>query len=143
MSRRYFAYGSNMHLAQMRRRCPHSALIGMGLLPGYRWIITSRGYASVIPDPEAMVEGVLYLITAEDECRLDRYEGVAQGHYRKQVVRVLGHREEHRALVYRDPVEEEGKPKGAYVGRMNAAIGDAQLSPDYVKHVIRAFIPLH
>ena len=55
----------------------------------------------------------------------------------------FGHREEHRALVYRDPVEEEGKPKGAYVGRMNAAIDDAQLSPDYVKHVIRAFIPLH
>ncbi|KAJ2894971.1 hypothetical protein MKZ38_007060 [Zalerion maritima] len=47
----YFAYGSNMSLSQMRRRCPQNSYIGVGTLHGYTWQINDRGYANVIPVP--------------------------------------------------------------------------------------------
>ncbi len=141
MSRLYFAYGSNMHLAQMRNRCPKSPLVGPGLLCGYRWIITARGYANIIADPRGMVEGLLFGLDPEDEQRLDGYEGVHLGNYHKVSVQVLSNREELHALTYIDPVTSEGVPKSEYVGRINAAVRDAQLSPQYLHQVIRRYIP--
>nr|WP_321464876.1 gamma-glutamylcyclotransferase family protein [uncultured Desulfobulbus sp.] len=141
MKRLYFAYGSNMHLAQMRDRCPKSPLVGPGLLCGYRWIITTRGYANIVADSQAMVEGLLFQLDPEDERRLDGFEGVHLGNYRKVSVRVLSNREELNALTYIDPITTEGLPKGEYVGRINAAVRDAQLSPRYLHEVIRHYIP--
>ncbi|MGD9948159.1 MAG: gamma-glutamylcyclotransferase family protein [Desulfobulbus sp.] len=141
MSRLYFAYGSNMHLAQMSSRCPGSPLMGAGLLRGYRWIISTRGYANIVHDPLEMVEGLLFFLAPEDEANLDQCEGVALGKYRKATVRVLNAREELSALAYIDPVITEGLPKSEYVGRINAAVRDAQLSPEYLQRVIRRFIP--
>lgn len=44
----YFAYGSNLSLAQMKMRCPDSIFVGMGLLQDYRWIVNQRGYANIV-----------------------------------------------------------------------------------------------
>lgn len=44
----YFAYGSNLRDAQMAARCPDSRKIGLARLRGYRWIITTRGYANIV-----------------------------------------------------------------------------------------------
>ena len=44
----YFAYGSNLHLAQMAQRCPGSKFVGKATLSGYEWQIYSRGVANVI-----------------------------------------------------------------------------------------------
>src|ERR1700694_6050387 len=44
----HFAYGSNMSVPMMRRRCPAGRLEGRALLPGYRVIITREGYASIL-----------------------------------------------------------------------------------------------
>ncbi|KAL1648495.1 hypothetical protein SLS58_002250 [Diplodia intermedia] len=51
----YFAYGSNLWLDQMHRRCPSSVYLGVGRLhgsnssnTGWRWIINERGYANVV-----------------------------------------------------------------------------------------------
>lgn len=141
MSRIYFAYGSNMNLAQMARRCPNSPLKGVGVLRGYRWIITSRGYANIIPDPQEMVEGLLFFLSAEDEIKLDHFEGVAEGNYRKAAVTVRSNGEALIALAYIDPIVAEGRPQDEYVERMNMAVRDAQLSPEYLQQTIRRFIP--
>jgi len=141
MSRLYFAYGSNMHLAQMRNRCPQSPLVGAGLLCGYRWIISARGYANIVPDVQSMVEGLLFWLDPMDERRLDIFEGVHLGNYQKVDVRVLSNREELTALAYIDPVVSEGLPKSEYVARINAAVRDAQLSPRYLHQVIRRYVP--
>jgi gamma-glutamylcyclotransferase len=45
------------------------------------------------------------------------------------------------ALVYVDLVTEEGSPRTEYIGRMNAALRDAGLSPEYVAGAVRRFIP--
>ena len=129
---RYFAYGSNMAISQMRQRCPGCRRLGKASLPGYEWIITTRGYANVVAHADAIVEGILYELTRDDEEALDRYEGVATGCYDKAAKTVSFGEEPVEAMVYIDPITDEGVPRDEYVGRMVRAISEANLSPRYV-----------
>ena len=137
----YFAYGSNMWAKQMQDRCPHHRLVGLGSLKGYRWIISSRGYANVVKSPPSMVFGVVYEISDSDERYLDRYEGVACGSYRKALLSVEVGDSFRSCLVYIDSIEDEGLPKAEYINRINMGIEDARLPPGYVQHSIRRFVP--
>ncbi len=84
----YFAYGSNIHLSQMARRCPSSTFIGKAILPGFRWQINTRGVANVVESSDHVVEGLLYDVSCQDERVLDRSEGVSKGFYQKQFLSV-------------------------------------------------------
>lgn len=136
-----FGYGSNMWDEQMRKRCPGSRKAGFGRLRGYRWIISTRGYANVVESAEDEVEGVLFTLSPEDEAALDRFENVAAGSYRKENLPVWIDGREVTALVYVDPITHEGPPKPEYILRINAGLADAGLSADYVAKQIRKFIP--
>ena len=125
----------------MKDRCPEHRLIGNGLLKGYRWIITTRGYANIVKSVSDEVRGVVYEISESDEKSLDRYEGVQSGSYRKEMLKIEMGNESKECLVYVDPVEEEGKPKEEYVGRINKGIFDSRLPPEYIDRYIRKFIP--
>ncbi|KAL4752188.1 hypothetical protein BDW72DRAFT_172260 [Aspergillus terricola var. indicus] len=89
----YFAYGGNIHLKQMVKRCPSARYLGVAKLHGYRWQINERGYANVVEvstetrESPTPVQGLCYLIGAEDELKLDRAEGVPTA-YQKRVLRV-------------------------------------------------------
>lgn len=81
----YFAYGSNLSPTQMSSRCPSSPPVGLAHLPDYAFIISTRRYANVVPNPVPVptdptanpgVYGVLYALAPEDEASLDGYEGV-------------------------------------------------------------------
>lgn len=80
----YFAYGSNMLPAVMAERCPGARAHGTGRLHGWRFHITARGSASIVPRPGSIVHGVLWRCRTEHIHRLDRYEGVAWGNYRRR-----------------------------------------------------------
>jgi len=138
----YFAYGSNLWLNQMRDRCPGHERIGYGILRGYRWIISQRGYATIVASPHDEVHGMVYKLTESDECRLDGYEGVPEGGYRKEIVPVTLGGHSTPCLVYIDPVEAEGVAWPEYVGRINRGISDSALSPEYVARYVRNFIPV-
>lgn len=137
----YFAYGSNLWRGQMRERCPGHLLVGSGLLRGYRWIISGRGYANVVESSTDMVMGTIYDLSPEDEQRLDRFEGVERGDYHKEMHLVEGAGGVHLCLVYVDPVEEEGVPWPEYVGRLRRGIADARLPAGYVERYLRRFLP--
>jgi len=137
----YFAYGSNLWRDQMRDRCPGHEEVGYGVLQGYRWIISLRGYATIVPSARDEVHGQVYKLTEADEGSLDRYEGVAEGVYRKEMVTVMLDGRAAPCLVYIDAVEAEGVAWPEYVGRLNRGISDAALSPGYVARYMRKFIP--
>ncbi len=86
--RLYFAYGSNMSRAQMRRRCPAARAVGAASLDGWRFAINARGTATIRPAPGDVVHGVLWRMTARDVATLDVFEGVARRRYIQRVVRV-------------------------------------------------------
>jgi len=112
----------------MKVRCPGYKVAGRAIMNDYRWIINRRGYANVIPSKGDYVEGVLYWLTEVDEGRLDVKEGVAGGSYRKEYLHVQFNGQLTLALVYVDPISEEGRPKAEYITRIEAGIRDAQRS---------------
>ena len=85
--RYYFAYGSNLHLEQMRRRCPGCRAVGACRLPGFELVF--RRVADIVPSLGGSVPGAIYSISRTDEMALDRYEGFRAadpllGMYRKE-----------------------------------------------------------
>lgn len=87
----YFAYGSNMDVSQMERRCPKAKPLSILTLPNYRLVF--RGVADIIPAHGMSVDGVLWAITDECEFALDRYEGYRKdapngGMYRKETFKL-------------------------------------------------------
>ncbi|RDA89243.1 hypothetical protein CP532_0519 [Ophiocordyceps camponoti-leonardi (nom. inval.)] len=101
-SRYYFAYGSNLHMEQMKRRCPNSRYVGRAELPDHRWQINDRGYANIVAAQGHHVQGLVYDIDAADEAKLDLCEGVATSAYQKRHMPVQLHRA--RGPLYRRPV---------------------------------------
>ncbi|KAL4765044.1 gamma-glutamylcyclotransferase family protein [Aspergillus foveolatus] len=157
----YFAYGGNMHLKQMVKRCPSARYLGVAKLHGYRWQINERGYANVVEasvetrERPTTVQGLCYLIGAEDELKLDRVEGVPNA-YQKRVLRAelvlaksslvgrdvseiasfsgeqlkagsgRGEPEVVEALAYvSKDYIKDGPPKGEYAARMRLGLRDA------------------
>lgn len=81
----YLAYGSNLHIGQMQRRCPTAEVLGTSTLHGYRLVF--NGVATIEPDPDRSVPVLLWDIKPADEPPLDRYEGYPHL-YRRETVQV-------------------------------------------------------
>jgi len=107
----YFAYGSNMCADRMARRCPAAREQGIARLAGWRVILNSRGVATLVPDAGSDCIGVLYTLTPACVMKLDGFEGVADGHYRRQHLPVGGRE----ALVYLATCSLPGPPRPGYL----------------------------
>ena len=71
----YFAYGSNLHHHQMKRRCRDSHFIKKITLKNYSLTFRSKyGAADIEKNEGNKVYGALYDISKSDEKELDRYE---------------------------------------------------------------------
>ena len=69
----YFAYGSNLHHLQMKRRCKDSIFLKKINLKDFR--LTFRNmYADIEPKKNSIVQGALFKISKIDEKKLDVYE---------------------------------------------------------------------
>ena len=138
----YFAYGSNMCIRQMNERCPDNSKIGIGQLSGYRWIISTRGYANVVKSSNDDVWGVIYEISIQDEAKLDGYEGVSTKCYLKENLDILIDRRIKNCLTYVDPITEIGIPSYTYSNTINEGILDSKLPEEYVEKYLRPKITL-
>ena len=71
----YFAYGSNLHHLQMKRRCPNCRFIKKITLNNYKLTFRSKyGAADIERKIGKKVYGALYIISKTAEKRLDVYE---------------------------------------------------------------------
>ena len=71
----YFAYGSNLNLSQMERRCKDSIFLKKINLENFRLTFRSRYRAADIePKKNSLVPGGLFEISKSDEKKLDLYE---------------------------------------------------------------------
>jgi len=71
----YFAYGSNLHHLQMKRRCPNCRFIKKMILKNYNLTFRSKyGAADIEKKMGKKVYGALYTISKSAERRLDIYE---------------------------------------------------------------------
>jgi gamma-glutamylcyclotransferase len=79
----YFAYGMNTNKDEMAYRCPGAVALGKAILPGYRFEFKS--FATIVPDTDSQVEGVLWTITDVDETALDILEGYPEFYDKRHV----------------------------------------------------------
>ena len=129
----YFAYGSNMDLVQMSNRCERAATVSTAQLPSHRFIINSRGVATVVPDRASTVRGLLWRLSEEDQRSLDRHEGVVQGLYRKAFMRVnVSSGRKVRALVYVATDSTPGEARPGYMEKIVSAAEECGLPQTYI-----------
>ena len=97
----YFAYGSNMSAARLfdERLRPEGVPAGERVgarLDGWQLAFNKRarvppgaGAGNIVPVAGSVVHGTLNLLSAKGFEILDRYEGVAGGHYERRIVPVV------------------------------------------------------
>jgi gamma-glutamylcyclotransferase (GGCT)/AIG2-like uncharacterized protein YtfP len=117
----YFAYGSNMNVDAMARRCPRSKALGLARLERRRLAVMREGWLTAVRDPRTAVHGVLWDLTLSDIAALDRYEGVPQGLYAKVTQAIIADRAPRQAIVY-----------------LGANAGPGAARPDYIAEVLAA-----
>lgn len=108
----YLAYGSNLHLGQMSRRCPDARPLGATTLPNHQLLFRGSrwsAFATVEPKDGVSVPALLWSISPKDELRLDYYEGYPN-FYRKETVTVELDGKPIEAMVY---IMNDGKPLGS------------------------------
>jgi hypothetical protein len=129
-----FAYGSNMHVADMAARCPGARLACVARLPKFRFALRPDGFATLERDPASMAHGVLWDLSFGALAALDRYEGVAQGAYEKILLPVLREKASPtRALVYlARPGASLGRAPADYMEKIAAAARTHGLPRDHI-----------
>lgn len=137
----YAAFASNLDPNLMAERCPYSPLRGTGWIVG--WRLTFGGeelgwegsMATVVEDPSDPTNQVfvaLYDVSPQDVERLDEWEWIDQGIYRKIQVRVQTLDGEQLAWMYVLNAYEGGLPSARYLGILAEAAEAAGAPDDYV-----------
>ena len=103
MKRKYYiAYGSNLNVGQMLRRCPDAVKIGTAIIEDYQLLFRSNsraGVATIEPCEGESVPVGVWAVSDSDEANLDRYEGWPWL-YEKRVFPVTVKGKKVRALIY-------------------------------------------
>ena len=141
----YFAYGSNLLLDRKMERTGAVRQALRSRLPGYRLCFNKRpsrgdgAFASIVRDPASTVWGVAYLCSADAVAALDGYEGVGDGHYRHESVRVVtDDGESLEALTYvagLDHLCDGQLPTAQYLRLITEGARQHGLPEDYVRAV--------
>jgi phage replication-related protein YjqB (UPF0714/DUF867 family) len=113
----YFAYGSNLCVRQMARRCPDAADPRPAVLGDHDWLINERGVATVEPFAGNEVHGVVWQISDHDLAALDSAEGVPV-RYRRDRLTVHTDQGPSPAWVYVDHRVTPGPPRPGYLPKI-------------------------
>lgn len=129
----YIAYGSNLNLRQMSRRCPTAKPIGTGMLKDYQ--LTFRGVATIEKEIGAETPVGIWKITPSDEMALDRYEGYPHL-YRKEILSVTTKKGEVEAMVYIMNAGQAMMPNRSYYDTIEEGYTDVGLDPMHLHEAL-------
>lgn len=132
----YFAYGSNLDVTQMTRRCPDATDPRPATLANHDWLINERGVATVEPLDGALVHGVLWQVSDHDLDVLDSAEGVPV-RYRRDWMTVRTADGPADAWVYVDHRVEPGAPREGYLERIIDGAKHHGLPPRWLEFLER------
>lgn len=128
----YIAYGSNLNMEQMKRRCPTAKLVGTGTLENcaldFR-CMSSQAFATIHPQNGAYVPVAFWEIDQAAEGALDIYEGYPRFYYKQTLPLSQADGREREAMVY--VMNDEaipGTPSRHYVQTIYQGYIDAGLN---------------
>jgi hypothetical protein len=128
----YFAYGANMNVNAMARRCPRSKALGPARLERHRLAVMREGWLTAQRDPRSAVHGVLWDLALSDVAALDRYEGLAAGLYAKLAQPIIAQRGPRQAMVYFGANSGPGSARSGYIADVLAAARSWPLPADAI-----------
>ena len=89
MKKRYYiAYGSNLNIEQMKRRCPQARIIGTAEIKDYELLFKGSltgSYLTIEKSMGSRVPVAVWETTEADETALDRYEGFPTFYYKAEM----------------------------------------------------------
>ena len=137
---KYIAYGSNMSQEQMAFRCPNAQLIGTGYLPNHQ--LEFYLHATVERKREASpgVPVAVWEINAEDEKRLDRYEGFPAYYTKRQATVHMDDGSKIKGMLYQMNMFHGNLPDKRYYDGIRDAYLALGLGHEIDRVLVRAFI---
>ena len=145
----YLAYGSNLNVPQMRRRCPNATIVGTATIPDYQLLFKGSktgAYLTIEKKPGSSVPVGVWSVTAHDEMELDVYEGFPNFYYKAEMtVEVKGIKSDkkrsRKAFVYIMREERElGTPSQFYVDVCKAGYETFGFDPEFLREAIKASV---
>lgn len=137
--RYYIAYGSNLNLPQMERRCPTANVAGSTEIEGYQMLF--RGHkesavATIEPSEGDSVPVLVWELEPKDEKSLDRYEGYPF-FYDKKMMEIKLNGETVDAMVYiMNDGHEIGMPSQTYLNTILDGYDSAGFDPSAVEKAL-------
>ena len=83
------AYGSNLNLEQMHKRCPSARIVGKGILEDYRLLFKGKerhAYLTIESFKGSFVPVLLWSLEPSDEVALDKYEEFPDTYYKENLL---------------------------------------------------------
>lgn len=136
----YCAYGSNLYREQMRKRCPESRFVGVGNLFGYELCFRGSAYgayATIIEKEGGVIPVALYLISAEDEKSLDRFEGYSHQYDKVEVEVEMGDTVVSAMTYIMPPNRRAGLPDSSYYARVWDGYHDCGFDPEILQKALQ------
>ena len=126
----YFAYGSNLHHFQMKRRCKDSIFLKKINLKDFRLTFRSKHRAADIESKKnSIVPGALFEISKNDEKKLDMYEDFPIL-YKKHYFYYYSKKVMTYTMTNKSPF---AFPTERYLNIVKRGYKDCQLNDDYLK----------
>ena len=133
----YFAYGANMNVAAMAKRCPRSKPLGAARLMRHGFVILDTGFASVVRAPGSAVHGLLWDLVLADVPTLDRYEGGLDSKIVQPVIRAQGGAVQ--AMLYVGQGRAGGRASAEYAQEVVTAAEAINLPVGYISGLYSIF----
>lgn len=135
----YIAYGSNLNLGQMAKRCPTAEVIKVTYLQNYRLMFRGKGtaVATIEKHKGNKVPILIWRLQPSDEHNLDIYEGYPHL-YRKEMVKVTVGGRRVRAMVYimNETLHPYGTPSRSYYDTIRQGYEDAGFDAKILRHAV-------
>jgi hypothetical protein len=133
----YGAYGSNLNVEQMSRRCPDAQPVGTMLLHG--WELKFRGVADIEEKKDALVPLGLWRITQRCEAALDIYEGYPNLYGKKicNVPNLVDDFDTNKVMIYFMNSSSVYPPSMPYLDCIMEGYNDFALDETYLKYAIK------
>ena len=126
----YFAYGSNLHHRQMKKRCGDSIFLKKINLKDFKLTFRSKYKAADIQKKKkSIVPGALFKISKNDEKKLDVYEDFPTL-YKKYYFRYYGKKIMTYTMVKKSPFKF---PTKRYLNIVTKGYKDCKLDEKYLK----------
>jgi gamma-glutamylcyclotransferase (GGCT)/AIG2-like uncharacterized protein YtfP len=121
----YFAYGSNLNLTQMKKRCLDSVPVAKVQLKGYKLVFNR--VADIIESTNDVVYGAIYEVSDKDIKNLDNYEGFPRLYTKIKVEVEDDAGDMYKAFVYIMVVKGRGEAAESYYNIIKQGFKDWDL----------------